>query len=80
MGQSSEGCRCREARTKLSKRPWRVDQFDEFAGAWFSGPASPSKAAAAQQGTQLLSPFRRVIMFVDNAGRHLTQPVYSIWP
>lgn len=47
---------CREARTKLSKRPWRVDDFDEFSKAWFAKGPNPQR------------PFRRVIMFVDNAG------------
>ena len=51
----------REARTKLSKRPWRVDHFDEFSQAWFE-PTSASQAGQTDPS------FRRVIIFVDNAG------------
>ena len=54
----------REARTKLSRRPWRVDTFDALAGKWFSLDAADDLPA---QGVPR-SPFRRVIMFVDNAG------------
>ena len=43
----------RRARTKLSQRPWRVDDLDAFAEQVF-GRARPA--------------FRRVLMFVDNAG------------
>ncbi|CAL8471142.1 g10684 [Coccomyxa elongata] len=55
----------REARTKLSRRPWRVDTFDALAHKWLgaSSPDSLSEPAAVPR-----SPFRRVIMFVDNAG------------
>ncbi len=57
---------CREARTKLSRRPWRVDTFDALAHKWLgaSSPDSLSEPAAVPR-----SPFRRVIMFVDNAGK-----------
>ncbi|EFN57701.1 hypothetical protein CHLNCDRAFT_34679 [Chlorella variabilis] len=44
----------REARTKLSQRPWRVDDFDEF--------------AEASINSTVVSPYQRVMMFVDNAG------------
>ena len=54
----------REARTKLSKRPWRVDDFDEFSKAWFA-----PTAGAQGEGVPKAMPFRRVMMFVDNAGR-----------
>lgn len=57
-------CACREARTKLSRRPWRVDTFDELAQKWFSC----SNAEALPDDGVPHSPFRRVIMFVDNAG------------
>ena len=54
----------REARTKLSRRPWRVDTFDELTQKWFSC----SNAEALPDDGVPHSPFRRVIMFVDNAG------------
>ena len=59
----------REARTKLSRRPWRVDTFDALAAKWFdvSSPDSLNEASAVPR-----SPFRRVIMFVDNAGKPST--------
>ncbi|PSC76368.1 Pantothenate kinase 2 isoform B [Micractinium conductrix] len=53
----------REARTKLSQRPWRVDDFDAFAEYWFS----KSNLNEDGEGT-VVSPYQRVIMFVDNAG------------
>lgn len=53
----------REARTKLSQRPWRVDDFDEFAEVWFS----KTTLNVAGEGT-VVSPYQRVMMFVDNAG------------
>ena len=56
--------RGREARTKLSRRPWRVDTFDVLAAKWFSLDSADS---LAPDGVPR-SPFRRVIMFVDNAG------------
>eukprot|EP01026_Neomeris_dumetosa_P051107 TRINITY_DN4492_c1_g1_i1.p1 TRINITY_DN4492_c1_g1~~TRINITY_DN4492_c1_g1_i1.p1 ORF type:complete len:443 (+),score=70.32 TRINITY_DN4492_c1_g1_i1:91-1419(+) len=40
----------KEAREKLSKRPWRVDHFDQLYSQWQYGK------------------YRRVIIFVDNAG------------
>ena len=40
-----------------------MDTFDELAQKWFSSTASGPDADVPQ------SPFRRVIMFVDNAGR-----------
>ena len=63
MAQQTD-CAFREARTKLSRRPWRVDTFDELAQKWFSC----STAEALPDDGVPHSPFRRVIMFVDNAG------------
>ena len=40
-----------------------MDTFDELAQKWFSSAASRPDADVPQ------SPFRRVIMFVDNAGQ-----------
>ncbi|KAI7844383.1 hypothetical protein COHA_002181 [Chlorella ohadii] len=53
----------REARTRLSQRPWRVDDFDAFAEVWFS----KSQLDSDGQG-KVVSPYQRAIMFVDNAG------------
>jgi hypothetical protein len=65
----------REARTKLSRRPWRVDTFDALAAKWFdvSSPDSLNEASAVPR-----SPFRRVIMFVDNAGKASTHDAFII--
>lgn len=53
----------RQARTKLSDRPWRVDDFDDFAEVFFS------KSILDEDGYgTVVSPYKRVIMFVDNAG------------
>ncbi len=52
-----------QARTTLSQRPWKIDHFDAFAEAWFR--ADPH---AARQNGPLQSAYRRVILFVDNAG------------
>jgi len=46
----------RKARSDLANRPWRVDTFDSLKNRWFE-----HKKAAGK-------PFRRVILFVDNAG------------
>jgi len=56
----------RQARTQLSRRPWRVDTFDALAATWLSRapPDVDLDAGAAVPPT----PFCRVIMFVDNAG------------
>ena len=64
---------CREARTKLSKRPWRVDQFDGFANAWLGGRGD-NGSPSAEQHNEGRSPFRRIIMFVDNAGEFSLPP------
>lgn len=53
----------REARTKLSRRPWRVDDLGEFAEVWLGR----SELDAEGRG-KVRSPYRRAIMFVDNAG------------
>lgn len=52
-----------KARTTLSQRPWKIDHFDAFAEAWFR--ADPG---AAERPGPLHSAYRRVILFVDNAG------------
>lgn len=53
----------REARTKLSSRPWRVDDLGEFADVWFG------KSLLDDAGWgRVRSPYRRIIVFVDNAG------------
>lgn len=52
-----------QARTTLSQRPWRVDHFDAFAEAWFANDPD-----AAHRPGPLKSAFRRVMLFVDNAG------------
>ena len=46
----------REARSKLSLRPWRVDDLDDFAEVWFSTESAGRV------------PYKRAIVFVDNAG------------
>lgn len=53
-----------QARTTLSQRPWRVDHFDPFADAWFANDPD----AAQRPGPLQKSAFRRVMLFVDNAG------------
>lgn len=59
----------RQARTQLSRRPWRVDTFDALADCWFSRmPEDMDLVAGAAVPP---TPFRRVIMFVDNAGKLL---------
>ncbi len=55
----------RQARADLSKRPWRIDTFDELAAKWFSNVDLDDEDAPDVPPT----PFRRVIMFVDNAGK-----------
>lgn len=45
-----------------------MDTFDALAHKWL-GASSPDSLADATAVPR--SPFRRVIMFVDNAGRHL---------
>lgn len=53
----------REARTKLTSRPWRVDDLGEFADVWFS------RTSLNEEGWgKVKSPYRRIIVFVDNAG------------
>jgi len=53
----------REARTKLSRRPWRVDDLDEFAEVWLG------RSELDDDGNgRVKSPYRRAIVFVDNAG------------
>jgi type II pantothenate kinase len=44
----------RQARTNLSRRPWRVDDLDEFAARLVGRGATP--------------PYKRALLFVDNAG------------
>ena len=55
--------RCRKARTKLARRPWKVDHYEAFAGAWL-GKQQPSGDQKTFQGG-----FRRALMFIDNAGQ-----------
>jgi bifunctional damage-control phosphatase, subfamily II, fusion protein len=53
----------REARSKLSRRPWRVDDLDDFAEVWFC------KSEIDDEGNgKIKSPYKRAIIFVDNAG------------
>ncbi|GMH37452.1 hypothetical protein BSKO_05325 [Bryopsis sp. KO-2023] len=47
----------KDARKNLSKRPWRVDSYDDFERNVFGDDQVPKKL-----------PYRRVMMFVDNAG------------
>lgn len=49
----------RDARARLSTRPWRVDDFDEFGEVWLSKWA---------EGMIWTAPYRRTMIFVDNAG------------
>ncbi|RMZ52550.1 hypothetical protein APUTEX25_003693, partial [Auxenochlorella protothecoides] len=60
----------RQARTKLSQRPWHVDNYDAFAAAWFSTSAASDVGDGHRGGAAPKSspPFKRVLMFVDNAG------------
>ena len=70
---------CREARTKLAKRPWRVDHYESLTSAWFAA----ANEAADTPGDVPPSPFNRVIMFVDNAGPYTTRAcaarMLSVW-
>ena len=52
----------REARENLSNRPWRVDDLNEFAEAWLSNYDK------SQKREQYKVPYRRAMIFVDNAG------------
>ena len=53
----------REARSKLSRRPWRVDDLDEFAEVWLG------KSGLDEEGQgRVRSPYKRALVFVDNAG------------
>ena len=49
----------RDARARLSTRPWRVDDFDEFQDVWLS---------KWTEGEDWVAPYRRAMIFVDNAG------------
>ena len=49
----------RDARARLSTRPWRVDDFDEFRDIWLS---------KWTEGEDWVAPYRRAMIFVDNAG------------
>lgn len=53
----------KEARTKLSQRPWRVDSFDDFAEVWFSCSELDEEGSGPVR-----SPYKRALVFVDNAG------------
>jgi pantothenate kinase len=53
----------REARGKLSRRPWRVDDFDAFAARLLARSELDAEGRGA-----LRSPYKRAIVFVDNAG------------
>lgn len=46
----------RDARERLSQRPWRVDDFDKLAAHWM------------QSFNDGVPPYHRVMIFVDNAG------------
>ena len=53
----------RDARERLSQRPWRVDNLNDFAEIWLS------KSDLDEQGRgELKIPYRRTMIFVDNAG------------
>ena len=53
----------KDARERLSQRPWRVDNLNDFAEMWLS------KSDLDEQGHGMLRiPYRRSIIFVDNAG------------
>eukprot|EP00884_Botryococcus_braunii_P001633 jgi/Botrbrau1/11470/Bobra.27_4s0010.1 len=54
----------REARVKHARRPWRLDNFEALSEKWFSRMDTEDIDTTAVPPT----PFRRVIMFVDNAG------------
>jgi len=54
----------RKAREQLSRRPWRVDHLDKLADRWM---ASTDEARLEPSGVAV-SPWRRAILFVDNAG------------
>ena len=47
----------RDARERLSKRPWRVDDFDKLSARWL-------RCEEGKDGP----PYRRVLIFADNAG------------
>ena len=54
----------RDAREKLSRRPWRVDDLDEFAESWLS----KSDLARDHEPEAFKVPYKRALIFVDNAG------------
>lgn len=56
----------RAARDTLSRRPWRVDALDDFAEVWFSRSEVDTETGEVQG--RVRSPYRRALMFVDNAG------------
>lgn len=56
----------RAARDTLSRRPWRVDALDDFAEVWFS--KSDVDTETGEVRGRVKSPYRRALMFVDNAG------------
>lgn len=53
----------REARSKLSQRPWRVDDLDDFAEVWFC-----KSELDDEDNGRIRTPYKRAIIFVDNAG------------
>ncbi len=58
----------REARRELANRPWRVDDFDAFCDRVYGPRGDPSAPAADPDADPRPPPFRRVMIFVDNAG------------
>lgn len=65
----------RDARGRLSTRPWRVDDFNEFAESWLAKYA-PVEVGPTGDGWK--SPYRRTMIFVDNAGADVVLGVLPI--
>jgi len=59
----------RDARARLSTRPWRVDDFDEFRNVWLSKWTKEGNWVA---------PYRRAMIFVDNAGADIVLGVLPL--
>ena len=70
----------RDARVRLSTRPWRVDDFDDFAESWLAkyDPDGTGWNGAATGRDGWKSPYRRTMIFVDNAGADVVLGVMPI--
>lgn len=53
-----------QARTKLSQRPWHVDNYDAFAAAWFSTSAASDVGDGDQGGAGELGCGKGLVWFL----------------